>query len=123
VQTSVTITVDTDRLSSYNDSYIAQLWHVSQANPAPFGDKDAGELAQALAFEIVQRWMHSQPIELYSHQANDFAFKQRMEKADTHTPCTQCNGAGTYRKPYSSEQVPCDACATHILNQLQGGAA
>lgn len=64
----ISIKVDPDDLQSWTDEYIAQLWHVAQANPAPFGDRDACELAEKLRAEIVRRWLAAQPPSLWNHQ-------------------------------------------------------
>lgn len=66
--TTITFTVDADHLTSYTDTYIAQLWHVSQANPAPFGDAEACGFAENVGREIVRRWLGSTPPELWAHQ-------------------------------------------------------
>lgn len=65
---SIVFDVETDNLCAYNDEYLAQLWHVSQANPAPFGDASACEFAELLSREIVSRWLKAGPIGLWSHQ-------------------------------------------------------
>lgn len=72
MKTVITVTVDTDSVSGYTDSYIAQLWHVAQANPAPHGDRDACALAAALGFEIIRRFIARAPAELYTHQPRHF---------------------------------------------------
>lgn len=79
MKTAITIAVDTDSLSGYTDSYIAQLWHVAQANPAPHGDRDACALAGALGFEIIRRWLASAPVELYHHQARQFEWRGLLD--------------------------------------------
>ena len=68
-KTTITIEIDTMNLQSYTDEYIAQLWHIAQANPAPFADKTAGDLAATIGFEIIRRWLRKAPAELYKHQA------------------------------------------------------
>jgi hypothetical protein len=75
VKTAITIVVDTDSLSGYDDRYIAQLWHVAQANPAPLGDRDACDLAGALGAEIMRRWLAKAPVELYTHMPSHFEWK------------------------------------------------
>ena len=75
MKTSITFEVDADNLASFNDAYIAQLWHVSQANPAPFGDAAACNFAELVGREIIRRWLGSTPPELWSHQGR-------------HVPCT-----------------------------------
>jgi hypothetical protein len=72
----VTFDIDPARLGSFTDSHLAALWHVSQANPAPHGDREAGELAAAVGCEILRRWLAATPPELYAHQAGDHAVKR-----------------------------------------------
>jgi hypothetical protein len=68
MKTTITFEVDADNLPSFSDTQIAQLWHVAQANPAPFGDKSACNLAEDIGFEIIRRWLNSTPPELFVHQ-------------------------------------------------------
>lgn len=65
---TLTLTVDTDALASVSDTHLHTLWHAAQANPAPFGDLEAGELVQAISMEIVRRWLAAAPVELHQHQ-------------------------------------------------------
>lgn len=76
---TVTIEVDTDRLPHYEDHYIAHLWHVSQANPLPWGTREAGELARVVGYEIIRRWLERAPVELYAHQPCDEFHKARID--------------------------------------------
>jgi hypothetical protein len=68
VKVPVTIEIDLNELPRYTDEHIATLWHVAQANPAPFGDGLAGEIVSKLMFEIVRRWLTGVSPELYHHQ-------------------------------------------------------
>jgi hypothetical protein len=68
MKTSITFEVDADNLPSFSDTHIAQLWHVSQANPAPFGDAAACDFAERVGREIVRRWLNDKPPELWAHQ-------------------------------------------------------
>lgn len=79
MKTDVTISINTDNLPSFTDQYLAQLWHIAQANPAPYGDKEACELASAIGFEIIRRFVASQGPELYNHQA-DHRWRMYIEK-------------------------------------------
>lgn len=81
MKTTITFEVDTDRLSSFNDEYIAQLWHVSQANPAPFGDADACEFAEYVGREIVRRWLAATPPQLWTHQGRHITAQQPAGRA------------------------------------------
>lgn len=69
--TRITFDIDADQLASVTDSHLAALWHISQANPAPYGDRDACELARAVGVEIVRRWLNATPPEMYAHQPGD----------------------------------------------------
>jgi hypothetical protein len=66
---AITIEIDTDGLRNLEDSRLAALWHVAQANPAPYHDRNAGELADEIGREIIRRWLAHAPSELYSHTA------------------------------------------------------
>ena len=65
---TIAFELDTAVLSSKTDSHLAQLWHIAQANPAPFGDVPACEFAEAVGREIIARWMATTSIELWTHQ-------------------------------------------------------
>jgi len=65
---TITFEVDTDRLSGFTDAYLAQLWHIGQANPAPFGDASACRLAEHIGREIIRRWLADVGPELWVHQ-------------------------------------------------------
>lgn len=65
---TVAIEIDTDVLANYTDTYLAQLWHIAQANPAPLEDQAAGALAEAIGREIIRRWLVRTGPELYHHQ-------------------------------------------------------
>jgi hypothetical protein len=61
-KSAITVEIDDALLASYADSHLATLWHVAQANPAPHGDRHAGELAERIGREIIRRWLSaSQP--------------------------------------------------------------
>ncbi len=72
MKAEITIEIDTERLNGYTDSHLATLWTVAQANPAPFGDRTAGELAEAVGREIIRRWLASVPAELWVHQGSHY---------------------------------------------------
>lgn len=78
--TYITFQIDADKLPHYTDAYLAQLWHIAQANPAPFGDAQACEFAEQVGREIVRRWLATTPPELWHHQGRH---------ANQHTPRTQ----------------------------------
>lgn len=64
----VTVTIKRGDLGRVTDATLAMYWHIAQANPAPHGDRAAGELVQAIGFEIIRRWLAAAPPELYTHQ-------------------------------------------------------
>ena len=66
--TSITFQIEADKLPHYTDAYLAQLWHIAQANPAPVGDAEACEFAEQVGREIVRRWLATTPPELWHHQ-------------------------------------------------------
>jgi len=68
---AVTITIDTDALSNFTDTYLATLWHITQANPAPYGDREAGDLAEEVGREIIRRFLVNTQPELWAHQGRD----------------------------------------------------
>lgn len=65
---SVTIEIDTDKLTSYTDEHLSSLWHVAQANTAPITDYPAAQLAEAIGREIICRWLKNTTPTLYHHQ-------------------------------------------------------
>ncbi|MCX9156496.1 hypothetical protein OPU71_10220 [Niveibacterium sp. 24ML] len=72
MKTIITFTVETDNLSNLTDEYISQLWHVSQANPAPIDSAEAGEFAETVGREIIRRWLSAQPPALWNHQGRHY---------------------------------------------------
>ena len=79
--TTITFTVDANDLSRYTDEYIAQLWHIAQANPAPHGDVDACTFAEHVGREIVRRWLANTPPSLWTHQGRHVAPLQAVGRA------------------------------------------
>lgn len=75
----VTFHIDTEKLPSYHDGYLASLWHIAQANPAPHGDRHAGELAEAIGREIIKRWLQAAGVPLWEHQGGDHYHKALIE--------------------------------------------
>ena len=67
---TVTITIDINNLSHCDDTYLASLWHVAQANPADISDLAAGKIAEAIGREIIRRFLAATPAELYTHQGH-----------------------------------------------------
>jgi hypothetical protein len=77
----ITIEVDEGRLDSYPDAHLAMLWHLAQANPAPHGDRAAGELVERIGREIIRRWLQATPPELWRHQGRDHYWQQLRQLA------------------------------------------
>ncbi|MDA8522333.1 hypothetical protein [Acidovorax sp. NCPPB 4044] len=71
--TTITFKVDEGNLPNYTDEYLAALWHIAQANPAPFGDSAACAFAEHVGREIISRWLGSVPPELWLHQGRHAA--------------------------------------------------
>ncbi len=71
-RTEIVFEIDQAALGGYSDSWLAALWHVGQANPAPHGDRAAGELAEGIGREIIRRWLAAAPPELWRHQGRDY---------------------------------------------------
>lgn len=94
MKTIITFEIDTERLQSYTDEYLAAYWHVCQANPAGFGDKAACELAEAIKTEILRRWLTAQQPLLYSHQAAHVWLNDRLKNgtADAQSPTPSAQG-------------------------------
>ena len=81
MQATITFQVDTDHLTHTADDTLAQLWHISQANPAPFGDATACDLAEQVAHEIVRRWLATISPALWTHQARHAQARQLTGRA------------------------------------------
>ena len=77
---TITFEVDTDRLASFSDEYLAQLWHIGQANPAPFGDAQACGFAESVGREIIRRWVSVASYALWNHQGRHV--KQACDQAE-----------------------------------------
>ena len=73
MKTTITIEIDTDGLQSVEDSYLAQLWHITQANPAPYDSKVAIKVSEDVGREIIRRWLNSQPPPLWAHHSTRFS--------------------------------------------------
>lgn len=100
----VTIEIDDERLSGYTEDHLAALWHVAQANPAPYSDSEAGALVERIGREIIRRWLKQAGAPLWNHQGRDhywhaltrfciwdgeqWALKKR-EDADTAAPAAE----------------------------------
>jgi hypothetical protein len=67
----ITITIPNEDLRRISDAKLALYWHLAQANPAPYADKDACELTTRLTYEIIRRWLGKVEPPLYHHQPRD----------------------------------------------------
>ncbi|GLS13634.1 hypothetical protein [Hydrogenophaga electricum] len=67
MKTTITFEIDTQGLDGYTDEYIAQLWHIAQANPEPWCNKEACELVGKVGTEIIRRWLTAMPPPLHHH--------------------------------------------------------
>ncbi len=65
---TISFEIDTDKLKSCTDTYLAQLWHIVQANPAGIENKEAGEIAEHVGREIIRRFLANTSPELWAHQ-------------------------------------------------------
>lgn len=74
MKTVISIEIDTDRLETWTDQYLAQLWHVTQANPAPMEDRAAGALTEYVGREIIRRFLANTPPDLWNHQGRHAEF-------------------------------------------------
>lgn len=81
MKTTVTFKIDTSLLPTYNDEYIAALWHIAQLNPAPHADHDAGVLTEHIGREIVMRWLRCVPVPVWNVQGRDYYHHQLIRFA------------------------------------------
>lgn len=65
---TIAIQIERDTLEHLEDSYLAALWHTAQINPAPFGDREACEIAERIGREIIRRFLAAAPPLLWVHQ-------------------------------------------------------
>lgn len=73
---TITFEIRPADLARVTDTTLATYWHIAQANPAPLGDRKAGDLAEAVGFEIIRRWLGKAPAELYHHQPHHYYWNQ-----------------------------------------------
>ncbi|WP_044529267.1 hypothetical protein [Herbaspirillum sp. B65] len=57
MKASITLEFDAQGLSGYTDEFVAALWHASQAQSKPFGDKEACETVEKIGREIIRRFL------------------------------------------------------------------
>lgn len=64
-----TITISPPKdLTGLDDTYLVSLWHLSQINPAPFGDPEACGFAEKVGREIIRRFVEKVGPELWAVQ-------------------------------------------------------
>lgn len=76
---SITIVVP-ENLTSYTDTYLVSLWHLSQINPAKFGDPEACRFAELVGREIIRRFIAIIAPELWNHQGANIGFEQKIKE-------------------------------------------
>lgn len=80
MKATITIAIDTDSLNSVTDSYLAQLWHVAQANPADgFASGEPGALAEHIGREIIRRFLANTAPDLWNHKGHSFYWHQNLD--------------------------------------------
>lgn len=102
MKTTITFEIDTDDLTSFTDQHLADLWHIAQANPAPYGNRDACRVAEYIGREIIRRWLSNTAPNLWSHQGthiNAEAFVAEVEEV--------AEQAQTIRAPYTATTTTC----------------
>lgn len=118
--TTITFEVDTDSMGHVTDAHIAQLWHIAQANPAPFGDRNACEFAEAVGREIVRRWLACTPPELWTHQGRHVGRAMLWRCPAMNYPKPR---AASRPRNKSSEALPAYGMACSVLSFREGLAA
>lgn len=79
-EVAITVTFETDNLSSYTDQYVATLWHVAQANPVDgFKNREPGDVAERIGREIIRRFIKRIGPELWNHQGSHFEFGRHLD--------------------------------------------
>lgn len=78
MKTQITIEIDTAVLPNLTNAYLALLWHVTQANPAPIEDQAAGDVAEQVGREIIRRFLADTPPTLWAHQGRHAHWCARM---------------------------------------------
>jgi hypothetical protein len=110
----ISIAFDLDKLGSYTDEYLAQLWHVCQANPAGFGDREACRTAEVVRFEIVRRWLKTAPVELYAHQGSHVATQARIDELAKRRAMAVSIVEGALDEGFAEDGEPLSGCAQPV---------
>lgn len=117
MKATITITVDTDSLQSYTDTYLAQLWHVAQANPMDgFANSEPGELAERIGREIIRRFLTNTAPDLWHHQGTHHPFHMHLNAQEKQAAET------LERFATWADAQPADVCygirVSHIARQF-----
>ncbi|MCB1901775.1 MAG: hypothetical protein KDH16_20965 [Rhodocyclaceae bacterium] len=88
---TIAIKIDTDSLGSLEDSYLAALWHAAQINPAPFGDRNACELAERIGREIIRRFLVTTSPRMWDHQAAHIGLSKTLAQSPKDESCANGN--------------------------------
>ncbi|WP_341743119.1 hypothetical protein [Azonexus hydrophilus] len=76
-----TITISPPKdLTGITDTYLVFLWHLSQNNPAPFGDPEACRFAEKVGREIIRRFIENVGPELWVVQGAHIGSPAAVQK-------------------------------------------
>lgn len=76
---AVTVEIPND-LTGFTDVYLVSLWHLSQINPAPFGDQEACSFTEKVGREIIRRFIAQVGPELWSNQGAHIGFEKALKE-------------------------------------------
>lgn len=69
----ITIVIEESMIGRVGDETLAFWWHLVQHNPANgFENKEPGELAMKVGWEIIRRWLAKAPVEMHHHQQSNY---------------------------------------------------
>lgn len=71
---TITLEFDAQGLSGYTDEFLAALWHASQAQSKPFGDKETCETVEQVGREIIRRFLTNTSPALWHFQGRHINF-------------------------------------------------
>ncbi len=81
MKTPISITISPPKdLTGLTDQYLVFLWHLSQHNPAPFGDPEACRFAEKVGREIIRRFIENVGPELWAVQGAHIGSPAAAEK-------------------------------------------
>jgi len=79
---TISIEFDEASLTRYEDTFLATLWHLAQANPQDdFATSVPGELAERIGREIIRRWLREVSPELWRHQGQHCYWRELTKLA------------------------------------------